>query len=221
MSARTLQLDDAVQGYLHAQGFREPEPCRALRARTEARDDAHLISSPEQIALLALIARLAGVRRVLEVGTFTGYTPLWLALELADARIVGIDRNDEPAAVARRAWAAAGVADRIELHVDDAAAVLPWLRGAGEAFDMAYIDADKETQLDTYEACLALLRPGSVIAVDNTLWKGRVADAGCDDEATRAVRAFNERVHGDDRVDLALVPVGDGMTLLRKRHPGR
>ncbi|MDZ7748918.1 MAG: class I SAM-dependent methyltransferase [Halofilum sp. (in: g-proteobacteria)] len=219
MSETTLQLNAGLQRYLHEVSLREPAPCRRLREAAAARDDSHLISSPEQVQLLALVARLMGARRVLEVGTYVGYTPLWLALALGeDARCTCIDRDAETTALARAAWDDAGVAGRIELVRDDAATALHALLDDGDAatYDLAYIDADKESQVDYYELCLKLVRPGGLVAVDNTLWNARVVDAGDTSASTEAVRRFNAHVHGDERVDLSLVPIGDGMTLLRR-----
>lgn len=220
MSATTLQLDARLQRYLHEMSLREPAPCRHLREQAAGRDDAHMISSPEQVQLLALVARLLGTRQVLEIGTYVGYTPLWLALSLGEeARFTCIDNDDEIAAVARAAWEEAGVGGRIERIDRDAADALATLLDEGRAddFDLAYIDADKERQIDYYEHCLRLVRPGGLVAVDNTLWKGSVADPADTSESTAAVRRFNLHVHADERVDISLVPIGDGMTLLRRR----
>lgn len=221
MSAATLQLDENLQRYLHETSLREPAPCRRLRERVAARDDADLISSPEQVQLLALVARLMGARGVLEVGTYVGYTPLWLALSLGEeARFSCIDNDDEVAAIARAAWEEAGVGGQIERLDRDAGIALATLldEGRADGFDLAYIDADKERQIDYYEHCLRLVRPGGLIAVDNTLWKGSVADPAEDSESTEAVRRFNRHVHADERVDISLVPIGDGVTLLRRRE---
>jgi len=218
MSAHTLQLGDALQAYLGAHALRESAACRRLRERTAMLERGDQISSPEQVQLLALIARLLGARRVVEVGTFTGYMPLWLAPALQDARFVCLDRDEAATAIAREAWQAAGIGDRIDLRMGAAADELPRLVDEVAAiFDLAYIDADKEDQIEHYESCIHLVRPGGLIAVDNVLWKGRVADPACNDATTEAVRAFNDYVHGDERVDLAMVPIGDGLTLLRRR----
>jgi len=221
MSEATLQLDDALQSYLHAISLREPGPCRELRARARTLERGDLISSPEQVQLLAFLARVAGAWRILEVGTFVGYTPLWLALALpAETRVTCIDHDREASAMAREAWAAAGIDDRIDQHLDDAATVLAAFLDDGQAgaYDLAYIDADKENLEAYYEHGLRLVRPGGLVAVDNTLWKGRVADPGDRSPATEAVRVFNEARYADERVDLSLVPIGDGLTLLRKRE---
>ncbi len=220
MSTETLQLDPALQAYLHQHALREPPPCRRLREHPRTQQELHLATAPEQVQLLALLRRLMGARRVLEVGTFTGYTALWLALELPETgSILCLDHDAEVGAVARAAWEEAGVDDRIELRVGDAKERLATLFDEGEAstFDFAYIDADKEPLADYFEACLKLVRPGGLVAVDNVLWKGRVAEPEADDAATEAVRAFNRSLHGDDRIDLSLVPIGDGLTLARRR----
>ena len=189
-----------------------------LRERTAALDNGDQISSPEQVQLLALVARLYGVRQVLEVGTFTGYMPLWLAPVLPEARFVCVDRDHKATAIAREAWKAAGVDDRIDLRIAEASPALGQLVDRVAAiFDLIYLDADKEAQIEYYESCIHLVRPGGLIAVDNVLWKGRVADPAYDDATTRAVRAFNDYVHGDDRVDVSLIPIGDGLSLIRRR----
>lgn len=223
MSEATRQLEPALQSYLHAVSLREPGPCRELRERTrwEHERGGDLISSPEQVQLLALIARMLGAWRVLEVGTFTGYTTLWLGLELGeDVRFVCLDRDRDATTIARAAWDAAGIGERVELRLGEAADGLAALLDEGHAagFDLAYIDADKESLVAYYEDCLRLLRPGGLVAIDNTLWGGSVADESDQSASTRAVRAFNETVHADERVDLSLVPIGDGMTLARKRE---
>jgi len=220
MSGTTLQLDDTLQQYLRETSLREPAPCRRLRELAEQREDSDLISSPEQVQLLALISQLMSARRVLEVGTYVGYMPLWLGLVLGeDARFTCIDKDDEIIAIARDAWEEAGIASRIEVLQRDALEALDGLLEVGEAgrYDIAYIDADKEQQVEYYEHCLRLVRPGGIVAVDNTLWKGNVVDPDDQSKATEAIRRFNSHVHADERVDLSLVPIGDGVTLLRKR----
>ncbi len=219
MSQSTLQLDPALAAYLHQHSLREPAPCRRLREAAQQRGDAHLLSSPEQVQMLALLARLMHARRILEVGTYVGYTPLWWSLMLgSDARITCIERDLEVSEVARSAWDEAGVGERMELMCEPAERALAALRGEGRLgqFDLAYIDADKEAQVEHYEACLELVGPGGLIAVDNTLWHGCVADPDDTSAATSAIRRFNAHVHEDERVDLSLVPIGDGVTLLRR-----
>lgn len=222
MSQNTLQLDAGLQAYLDDYALREPAPCRELRAHPHTQRAPELVTAPEQVQLLALLARLIGARRVVEVGTYTGYTALWLALATAEAdgELICLDHDEEATAVARAAWAEAGVADRIELRLGDAADSLAALfaEDHAAAVDLVYLDADKERLIDYYEDALKLTRPGGLIAVDNVLWRGQVADPTFTDAATEAVRAFNRHVHGDERVDVSLVPIGDGLTLVRRRE---
>ena len=176
--------------------------------------------SPEQGQFMALIARLIGARRCLEVGVFTGYSSLATALALPDdGRIVACDVSEEWTSVARRYWQQAGVTHKIELHLAPATDTLDALMAQGQAgtFDFAFIDADKTNYLAYYERTLALLRAGGLVLIDNTLWSGKVADPEVADADTVALRHFNEVLHRDERVDLSLLPLGDGLTLARKR----
>ena len=175
---------------------------------------------PEQGQFMALLARLTGARRCIEVGVFTGYSSLAVALALPpDGRIVACDVSEEWTAIARRHWQAAGVDSKIELRLAPAVDTLDAMLAAGEAgrHDLAFIDADKVNYGRYYERVLELLRPGGLVVVDNTLWSGRVADPAVVDADTVALREFNERLHVDERVDLSLVPIGDALTLARKR----
>jgi predicted O-methyltransferase YrrM len=175
--------------------------------------------APEQGQFMALLVRLTGARRILEIGTFTGYSALAMALALpAEGRIVACDVSEAWTAVAKRYWQRAGVAGRIELRLAPALQTLDALigEGGGGSFDFAFIDADKSRYLDYYERSLTLLRPGGLIAVDNTLWGGSVADPAKIDADTAAIRAFNAALHADPRIELSLVPIGDGLTLARK-----
>ena len=169
---------------------------------------------------MGLLASLIGARRAIEVGTFTGYSALAVALSLpADGRLVACDVNETWTGVARRYWREAGVADRIELRIGKAMDTLNAAVADGEAgtYDFAFIDADKKNYLGYYERMLTLLRPGALLAIDNVLWGGRVVDPDLEDPATRAICELNDRIHGDPRVDISLVPIGDGLTLVRKR----
>jgi predicted O-methyltransferase YrrM len=170
---------------------------------------------------MAFLVRLIGARKSLEVGVFTGYSALCVARALpADGRLVACDVSEEWTDVGRRYWQEAGVEDRIDLHLGPATETLDRLIADGEAgsFDLAFIDADKPSYATYYERALTLFRPGGVVGIDNVLWQGRVADPGNDDDDTEAIRAVNDTAHGDDRVDMCMLPIGDGLTLLRKRQ---
>jgi predicted O-methyltransferase YrrM len=220
MSNRTFSLDNALYEYLLRASLREHPALTRLRAETAAHPKVNMQIAPEQGQFMALLVRLMGATRCIEVGVFTGYSSLAVALALPDeGRIVACDVSDEYTAVARRYWAEAGVADRIDLRLAPALETLDALLAGGAAgsYDFAFIDADKEAYSDYYERSLQLLRPGGLIAVDNTLWDGAVADPADQSADTVAIRAFNERLHVDERIDLSLVPIGDGLTLARKR----
>ncbi len=220
MSNRSIVLTDALYDYLLSVSLREPELLRKLREETSADPMARMQISPEQGQFMGLLARLMGARRCLEIGVFTGYSSLALALALPeDGRILACDVSERWTAVARRYWAAAGVAHKIELRLATAMDTLDRLvaDGASDTFDFAFIDADKENYLGYYERVLRLLRPGGLVVTDNTLWSGRVADPENAEPDTVALRHYNEHLHLDERVDLSLVPIGDGLTLARKR----
>jgi len=220
MSNRSISLTDSLYEYLLAVSLREPDLLRQLRQETATDPLARMQISPEQGQFMGLLARLMGARRCLEIGVFTGYSSLALALALPDdARIVACDVSEEWTSVARRYWAAAGVAHKIDLRLAPALETMAGLLAAGEAgrFDFAFLDADKENYPSYYELALELLRPGGLLVADNTLWSGRVADPANTEATTEALRRFNEQLHRDERVDLSLVPIGDGLTLARKR----
>jgi len=220
MSNRTTLLVEPLYGYFLANSLREPEVLARLRAETAKLPMANMQIAPEQGQFMAFLVELMGARRTIEIGTFTGYSALCVALAMpADGRVIACDVSREWTAVARRFWAEAGVADRIELRLAPARETLDALLAGGEreSFDFAFIDADKTGYDAYYERVLALLRPGGVVAVDNVLWDGRVADPSQKDPDTQAIRAFNAKLHGDERVTLTLVPIGDGLTLARKR----
>jgi predicted O-methyltransferase YrrM len=220
MSRRSISLTDSLYDYLLSVSLREPDVLRRLREETAKYPAARMQISPEQGQFMALLARLMGARRCLEIGVFTGYSSLALALALPeDGRILACDVSERWTAVARRYWAEAGVSHKIELKLAAALETLERLAGpsATGTFDFAFIDADKENYVGYYERVLELLRPGGLIVVDNTLWSGRVADPENAEADTVAMRHFNEHLHRDERVDLSLVPIGDGLTLARKR----
>jgi caffeoyl-CoA O-methyltransferase len=220
MTNRSISLTDSLYGYLLSVSLREPDVLRRLRDETAALPNARMQIAPEQGQFMALLVRLMGARRCLEVGVFTGYSSLAVALALPDdGRIVACDVSEDWTAVARRHWSAAGVAHKINLRLAPALDTLEGLLADGEAgtYDFAFLDADKENYRRYYELALELVRPGGLIVADNTLWSGRVADPANDEASTVALRRFNEQLHRDVRVDLSLVPIGDGLTLARKR----
>jgi len=220
MSNKTFTLPDALYEYLLSVSLREPDVLRRLRQETAGDPMARMQIAPEQGQFMGLLVELMGVRRALEIGVFTGYSALSVALAMPEGgRLVACDVSEEWTAVARRYWQAAGVADRIDLRLAPAIDTLDSLLAGGQAgrFDFAFIDADKPRYPAYYERTLALLRSGGLIAVDNTLWGGDVINPEDRSEDTEAIRAFNRMLHGDERVSLSLVPIGDGLTLLRKR----
>ncbi len=220
MASRTITLSDGLYDYLLDVSLRQPDGLRRLSDETAKIPRGTMQVAPEQGQFMALLVELMDARKAIEVGTFTGYSSLCVALALGPGgRLVTCDVNVETTDVARRYWAEAGVADRIDLRLGPALETLDGLVAAGEAgtFDFAFIDADKKSYEAYYERILTLLRPGGLVGVDNVLWSGSVIDTTRQDEATRAIRAFNEKVHADPRVSLSLVPIGDGLTLARKR----
>jgi predicted O-methyltransferase YrrM len=220
MSNRTIEMTDPLYQYLLEHSVREPAVLGELRAETAGIPEAQMQIGPDQGQFMALLARLIGARRCIEVGVFTGYSSLAVALALPnDGRILACDVSEEWTAIARRYWRKAGVEHKIELKLQPATKTLEALLAAGESghYDFAFIDADKPAYEAYYELLLRLLRPGGLIAVDNTLWSGKVADASEHDANTSALRAFNDKLHRDDRIDLSLLPIGDGLTLARKR----
>jgi predicted O-methyltransferase YrrM len=234
MSNRSITLTDPIYRYMNDVSLREAPLLRALREETAELTQRSMQIAPEQGQFMALLVRLMGARRgqrriagehmgarrCLEVGVFTGYSSLATALALpADGLLVACDVSEEWTAVARRYWQQAGVDRKIDLRLAPATRTLDELlqAGYGGKFDMAFIDADKTGYLDYYERALQLLRPGGLILVDNTLWSGRVADAAVTDADTVALRRFNAALLRDERIDLSLLPVGDGLTLALKR----
>ena len=220
MSSHTIQMTAALSEYLLL-GAAESPAARRLREETqELGRVSGMQVSPEQGAFMALLVKLIGARHTLEVGTFTGYSALMVAQALPpDGCLVACDVSAQWTAVGQRHWAAAGVADKIDLRLAPAIETLDSLIAAGESgtFDFAFIDADKENYDSYYERCLTLLKRRGVVAIDNVLWGGRVADPTQSDPATQAIRALNEKVRADTRVDAAMLPVGDGLTLAMKR----
>ena len=220
MTARTLPLDGRLQRYLVAHGAREIAAQRDLRRITQRMPRASMQIGAEQGALLQVLVRVMGARRCVEIGTFTGYSALAVALALPKSgRIVCCDVSEEWTAIARRTWKRAGVAGKIDLRIAPALETLDALlrRGKAGKFDFAFIDADKANYANYYERCLKLVRRGGLIAADNTLWGGSVVDPRNGTVDTRAIRSFNRKLVRDRRVDMALVPIGDGLSLAVKR----
>lgn len=215
-----ITLPPELTRYVRSVSLKESDLQRRLREETEARPDASMLTSPEQAQFLALMARVLGARLCLEVGVYTGYTSLCLAEALpADGRLIACDVSDDLTAIARRYWREAGIGPKIDLRIAPALETLDLLLRDGYAgrFDLAYIDADKESYPDYYERSLQLLRRGGVIAADNVLRGGMAYSAEANDHATRVMRAFNERVHADERVWMCLLPMRDGLTLACKK----
>jgi caffeoyl-CoA O-methyltransferase len=219
MSNKTFTLPDKLYRYLIDHSLREHDVLRRLREETLRQPMARMQIAPEQGQLMQLLVRLTGAKRAIEVGVFTGYSSLSVALAMpADGRLIACDVSETWTAIARRYWREAGVESKIELKLAPALETLDSLLAAGGAgaFDFAFIDADKGNYAGYYERLLKLLRPNGLLAVDNTLWDGAVADGRKKDADTVAIREFNSRVHADARVLPSLVPIGDGLTLVLK-----
>ncbi|HKU67851.1 MAG TPA: class I SAM-dependent methyltransferase [Candidatus Baltobacteraceae bacterium] len=219
MASRNAFLPDNIQHYIDEVTVRDAPVLRELRTETAKMPQAGMQTGADQVQFLQLLVRLIGARRCIEVGVFTGYSALGVALALPqDGLIVACDVSEEYTAIARRYWDRAGVAEKIDLYLAPATQTLDGLIRAGEEgrFDFAYIDADKTGYDAYYERCLRLLRSNGIIAIDNVLWSGRVADDAAADEDTLALRALNEKIGRDQRVDGSLLPIGDGLMIVRK-----
>lgn len=219
MANRTLNLDDGLYRYLLDHSLREHPAQTALREATKAHPYAGMQISPEQGQFMALLARLMGARRTIEIGVFTGYSALSVALALPDdGCILACDVSAEYTRIGRPYWEQAGVAHKIDLQLAPALSTLDARLAEGESgqYDFAFIDADKSGYDAYYERCLRLLRSGGLIAIDNVLWGGSVAKPA-QDQDTAALQALNDKLHGDPRIDLAMLPISDGLTLARKR----
>jgi len=220
MSLRSIGLSDALHDYVLASTLRDHDVLRSLREETARMPEARMQISAEQGQLMQLLVELTGARTILEVGTFTGYSSTAMALALPPGgKIVCCDVSETFTTVARRAWKAAGVEDKIDLRIGAAVATLDGLIAGGAAgtFDLAFLDADKHNYDAYYERSLVLLRVGGLVMLENVLWAGRVIDPSVNDADTKAIRALNGKIHADARVTQAMLPIGDGLTLARKR----
>jgi caffeoyl-CoA O-methyltransferase len=217
---KAIRLTPELYDYMLEKSLRESDVQRRLFEETAGLPESEMIASPDEAQFLALLVELIGAQRCIEVGVFTGYSTLAMALALPpEGRIVACDRNEETMAIARRYWAEAGVEGRIEVRLGDAGETLGRLLAEGGAgtFDLAFLDADKINYASLYEQLLALLRPRGLLVVDNVLWGGAVIDESDTDASTEAIRALNELVHRDQRVSLCMLPVADGLTLAMRR----
>jgi predicted O-methyltransferase YrrM len=220
MSNRTLDLSDELYDYLLNHSLREPEVLADLRHETSQLEMSNMQISPEQGQFLSLLVRMLGIRRAIEVGVFTGYSSLSVAMAMPDdGELIVCDTSEEWTSIARRYWERAGLSARIKLKIAPAIDTLDELLAGGQAgkFDFAFIDADKVNYRNYYERCLQLIRAGGVIAIDNVLWGGSVVDEMDSSEDTVAIRELNDLIHHDQRVDLSMLPISDGLTLARRR----
>lgn len=219
MTRNTLGFTASDINYLLSVSLREPEILQRLRQETRALPDADMQISADQGQFMSFLVRLLNARKLIEIGVFTGYSSLWMAMAMAEnGRLVACDTDAETTTIARKYWQEAGVADKIDLRIAPALETLDSLIDAGEAdsFDFIFIDADKINYRDYYERGLVLIRTGGIIAVDNVLWYGKPADPDIDDEDTRAIRAFNEFLHQDRRIELTMLSIADGLTLAKE-----
>jgi caffeoyl-CoA O-methyltransferase len=220
MANQSIELTEELYDYLISVSLRESELGERLRAETLNYEHHGMQPSADEIQFLAFLVKLIGAKRTLEIGVFTGYSSLMVASALpADGQLIACDISEKWTAIARRYWQEAGVAHKIDLRLAPAVETLQTLLDEGQqnSFDFAFIDADKGNYQNYVELCWQLLRPGGLIAIDNVLWHGTVIDASYQDDLTLAIRAINKKLHQDERFDLSLVPIGDGVTLLRKR----
>ncbi len=216
----TINLNENVYRYLIKNSVRETPVLADLRAETHKLSDSVMQISPEQGQFMALLMQILGAKKTLDIGTFTGYSALAVALALPrDGKVIAFDVSEEWTNIAKQFWKKAGAGEKIELKLGHAAKSLEALIANGEAntFDFAFIDADKANYDNYYELALQLIRPGGVIAVDNVLWSGRVADPDENDESTNSIRNLNTKIFRDERVSISMLPIGDGLTLARKR----
>ena len=220
MGKESLGLDNRLYEYLLSVSLREPEVLTKLRQETSQHSASIMQISPDQGQFMALLVKLLGAKKTLDIGVFTGYSSLVVALALPeDGKVIACDRDPHVTAIARRYWQDAGVAHKIELNLAPALDTLDRLIREGESgsFDFAFIDADKRNYSNYYERALSLLRPGGIVAIDNVLWFGSVVDPQDTDKRTVAIREFNQKLHHDPRVEISMLAIADGLTLAFKR----
>ena len=220
MSKQTTGLEQTLADYIQSISLREPAILRQLRQETAKLSMARMQISPEQGQLMALLVQLMGAKKTLEIGVFTGYSALVVALVLPDdGKVIACDISEEYTAIAKDFWGRAGVSEKIDLRIAPALETLEKLiiEGEAESFDLAFIDADKRNYENYYERALILLRPGGLILIDNVLWSGKVTDPTIMDKQTQAIREFNQKLHQDSRISLSLIVIADGLTLALKR----
>ncbi len=219
MSNRTLSIDDRIYDYLCDVSISEPELLRQLREETALIEYSVMQISPEQGQFMSLLIKLMGATRAIEIGTFTGYSSICIASAMPEnGKLVCCDISPQWTDIAEKYWVLAGLENKIDLYIQPAEQTLQMLLddGAERSFDFIFIDADKQNYIMYYEMALRLLRKGGMIAVDNTLWSGAVADPENTEAGTRAIRRFNEMIKNDDRVSQCLLTIGDGLTLILK-----
>ena len=220
MSKQTTGLAETLADYIQSISLREPDILKQLREETAKLSIARMQISPEQGQLMALLVQLMGAKKTLEIGVFTGYSALAVALALpVDGKIIACDISEEYTAIAKDFWERAGVSEKIDLRIAPALETLDQLISEDEtgSFDLAFIDADKRNYENYYERALRLLRPGGLILIDNVLWSGKVVDPTITDKQTQAIREFNQKLHQDSRISLSLIAIADGLTLVLKR----
>ena len=219
MNQKTLNLNETLYNYLLNNSLRESKVLNELRAETTKLPISRMQIAPEQGQFMALLLKLIGAKKTLEIGVFTGYSTLVTALALPEeGKVIACDKDERYTNMAKKYWQKAGVSHKIDLRIAPAIDTLKELRKSGQdnSFDFAFIDADKRNYDNYYEECLKLVRKGGLIAIDNVLWSGRVADTETTDKRTIAIHKFNQKLHQDNRVDMSLVPIADGLTLARK-----
>jgi len=220
MAVQSTPIDGLIQSYIRRHALHEHPVLADLRRRTEALPHGRWQSSPEQAQFIALLVQLLQAGRILELGTFTGYGTLAMALALpGDGHVMTCDIDEQYTSIGQQFWQRAGVASRVDLHIEEADKLQLRLldEGGGGSFDMIFIDADKRLYPEYYENSVELVRPGGLVLADNVLWGGAVADPADQRKSTAAIRRLNERVAADDRVDMTMLPMGDGLTIARKK----